>query len=446
MANRDDFTDKTKRVLAERAGQQCSNPNCGHSTAGPSDADSKKSTLLGKAAHITAAAEGGPRYDAKLTSEERKSPENGIWLCAECADRVDKKENEHQFPVELLKHWKQFNESVTGTDYASLQDRAHYPVRKLRIVDFGGVIGDITINFGALTLFYGTSKLNQSVCDLLRTFSEREKFEQTRQPRSGVRSWNYGIIPIVEKISLGVTVLTSEPRYFAEAGKLHITLSDAKDFVVRTTTDDVAIFVGDAPLPVFSPVLNIVTIRKNFESVVFSGDSEEEFDDIRGLSTFFGVSVKEIRDCIQGVASDISLFNYNYKLENESNLLIKLSHNRDFLPIRVLSSGELKRFILDMAIRVATYSSRVRPTVMTINQSYISSLDARGWADFLEWVEKSRPPFQVVADCCYRPSEGDLSRALCYDAVGTDMAVTSFGLRTWAEFQKAESEGAKGVI
>jgi hypothetical protein len=436
VVNRDDFSEKTKRVLAERAGQKCSNPDCGRSTAGPSDADSMKSTLLGKAAHITAAAEGGPRYDAKLTVEERKSPENGIWLCAECADRVDKKENEPQFPEELLKHWKQFNESGTGTDYASLQDRAHYPVRKLRIAYFGGVTGDITIDFGALTLFYGTSKLNQSVCDLLMTFSDREKFEKTRQPRSGVSSWNCGSIPITDKTSIGMTVSTSEPRHFSETGKLQVTLSDAKNFIIRATADDVAILIGDAPLPVFSSILNVVTIRKNFESVVFSGDSEGESDDIEGLSTFFGVSVKEIGDCIQGVASDISLYNYSYKLENETSLLIKLRHDRDFLPIRNLSSGELKRLVIDMAIRVATYSSRVRPTVMTINQSYISSLDARGWADFLEWVEKSRPPFQVVADCCYRPSEGDLSRALCYDAVGTDMAVTSFDLRTWAEFQK----------
>jgi hypothetical protein len=82
---------------------------------------------------------------------------------------------------------------------------------------------------------------------------------------------------------------------------------------------------------------------------------------------------------------------------------------------------------------------------MTINQSHISSLDAKGWADFLEWVEKSRLPFQVVADCCYRPCEGDLSRALCYDAVGTDMDVTSFDLRTWAEFQKpSQQELTKG--
>lgn len=443
MAGRDEFTGKTKRVLAEQAGQRCSNPDCGRSTAGPSDADSKKSTLFGKAAHITAAAKGGPRYNAKLTSEERKSPENGIWLCAECADRVDKKENEPQFPETLLRHWKQFYASGTGTDYASSQDRARYPVRRLRIIDFGGVTGDITIDFGALTLFYGTSKLNQSVCNILQIFSDRGKFEQTRQPHSGITSSNYGSVPITDSMHLVIKLSTNTPRHFSKTGKLQLTLSDARKVIIRATTEDVSIFIEDTPLPVFAPVLNIVSIRKNFESIAFSRDSEGRSNDFEGLSEFFGVSVKEVKDCIEGVASDTSLFRYNYKIEGESSLLIRVRNNGEFAPIRVLSSGELKRFVLDMAIRVAAYSAKVRPTIMTINQSYISTLDAKGWADFLEWVEKTRPPFQVVADCCYRPSEGNLSRALCYDIAGTDMAVTSFDLKPWAEFQKP-SQAPKG--
>ena len=113
MSNRDEFTLSTKRILAERAGQRCSNPDCGRSTSGPSDDGSVDSTRLGKAAHITAASEGGPRYDPKISLEQRRSPENGIWLCAECADRVDKRENKSQYPVELLKKWKKFHESTT---------------------------------------------------------------------------------------------------------------------------------------------------------------------------------------------------------------------------------------------------------------------------------------------------------------------------------------------
>ena len=40
-------------------------------------------------AHICAAAQGGPRYDASMTPEERKSFENGIWLCQSCSKLID---------------------------------------------------------------------------------------------------------------------------------------------------------------------------------------------------------------------------------------------------------------------------------------------------------------------------------------------------------------------
>jgi hypothetical protein len=309
------------------------------------------------------------------------------------------------------------------------------PVNKLTIVDFAGVKGEATIKFESLTLFYGTSKLNQTIGELLNIFSDRKKFEQTRQPRSGVSSWNYGNFPITEETKVVLSVSRKEPRYFSPAGKLQLYLSDGKQYIIRSTIENAEIFLEDAPLPVFSSVLNIITIGTNFESIALSGDPEDELAEIEGISSFFGVSATEVRNCIQGVASDRSLFNYDYKLENNSKLLVKLRDDRHFFSIRNLSSGELKRFVLDMAIRIATYSARVRPTVMTVDQSHISSLDAEGWANFLEWIEKFRPPFQVVVDCCRRPSEGELFHALCYDAVGTDMAVTSFEQRTWAEFK-----------
>lgn len=89
-------------------------------------------------------------------------------------------------------------------------------------------------------------------------------------------------------------------------------------------------------------------------------------------------------------------------------------------------------------MKIALYSAKVKPTVLTIDQSRIISLDQEGWATFLEWVERRgiMLPFQVVVDRNYRPSEGNLSHAMCYDVIGTDMAVTSFRQLTWNEFKK----------
>lgn len=54
MNARDDFNEKVKHTLANRAGNICSNPNCKKSTFGP-HTEPNKSINIGVAAHITAA-------------------------------------------------------------------------------------------------------------------------------------------------------------------------------------------------------------------------------------------------------------------------------------------------------------------------------------------------------------------------------------------------------
>jgi hypothetical protein len=99
---RDDFTQKTKDELAKQVAHICSNPEHPIVTIGPSEEGTSNS--IGEAAHICAASKGGPRYDASMTREERKSIGNGIWLCANCAKDIDR--DVKRFTVELLKQWK----------------------------------------------------------------------------------------------------------------------------------------------------------------------------------------------------------------------------------------------------------------------------------------------------------------------------------------------------
>lgn len=101
---RDDFTEKTKQIVQNRAGNRCSNPDCRSLTSGP-NAHPEKATKTGVAAHITAASPGGPRYNPRLSKEQRKSALNGIWLCRRCADFIDS--DYINYPVEVLKKWKE---------------------------------------------------------------------------------------------------------------------------------------------------------------------------------------------------------------------------------------------------------------------------------------------------------------------------------------------------
>ncbi len=102
-SQRDDFPISIKKVLSARVAYKCSRPDCSRPTVGPS-ADGPDIVNLGVAAHITAAALGGPRFDGRLTSTARSSLSNGIWLCQNCAKLIDS--DASAFPVEVLQKWK----------------------------------------------------------------------------------------------------------------------------------------------------------------------------------------------------------------------------------------------------------------------------------------------------------------------------------------------------
>ena len=101
---RDDFSQTTKQKLAARVNYYCSNPNCRASTSGP-QSDPTKALNIGVAAHIRAAASGGPRYDARMTKQQRSSIENGMWLCENCGKLIDN--DKTSFTIEVLKEWKE---------------------------------------------------------------------------------------------------------------------------------------------------------------------------------------------------------------------------------------------------------------------------------------------------------------------------------------------------
>lgn len=101
---RDDFNNPVKEILAKRVAYICSNPDCRKPTIGP-NSDKGKITNIGVAAHITAASEGGPRFDNKLSVEERRSHKNGIWLCQTCSKLIDS--DVSLYTTEVLNYWKE---------------------------------------------------------------------------------------------------------------------------------------------------------------------------------------------------------------------------------------------------------------------------------------------------------------------------------------------------
>ena len=102
-----EFSEKTKRVLAQRVGYRCSCPECTNITIGPGDT-STSVVILGEAAHIVGAVQQtdglSPRADASMSEDEIRDLANGIWLCRHHHKLVDSKTSTYK--VRQLKEWK----------------------------------------------------------------------------------------------------------------------------------------------------------------------------------------------------------------------------------------------------------------------------------------------------------------------------------------------------
>jgi hypothetical protein len=109
--NRHNFPANVVKKVAERAAYICSNPRCNRVTVGPDASSASASIKTGEAAHICAAAPGGPRYDMSQTETDRKSINNALWLCAACADLIDKNGGSGH-PATHLRKWKRDHESL----------------------------------------------------------------------------------------------------------------------------------------------------------------------------------------------------------------------------------------------------------------------------------------------------------------------------------------------
>lgn len=119
----DEFKQKVKDALSRRVAQRCSNPDCRVPTAAPGETELKVNNV-GVAAHIHAASPGGPRYDPAMSSIERSSISNAIWLCSICSIKIDL--DETRYTASLLREWKRVAEETAtreqGTKLPSDED------------------------------------------------------------------------------------------------------------------------------------------------------------------------------------------------------------------------------------------------------------------------------------------------------------------------------------
>jgi hypothetical protein len=83
----------------------CAHPECAEPLLRWID-DLDTPVLNSRIAHIRAASELGPRYDASMTDEDRRAFDNLVLLCLPHAEEVDLKVLADRYPADTLRQWK----------------------------------------------------------------------------------------------------------------------------------------------------------------------------------------------------------------------------------------------------------------------------------------------------------------------------------------------------
>jgi hypothetical protein len=118
MAERLEFTERTKKIVAGRSSYRCSIPACDRLTIGPGFKEDEVATT-GVADHIFSASKGGPRGSSGLTDEQVMSPANAIWLCADHARLIDANRGD-RFPAALLLSYKALHEARVSREQRAI--------------------------------------------------------------------------------------------------------------------------------------------------------------------------------------------------------------------------------------------------------------------------------------------------------------------------------------
>ncbi len=100
------YKPSTVRRLDTLSGNECAAPDCNKPLVARD-----KTSIVSKICHIEAASSNGPRFNPDMDDDDRRHYNNLILLCDECHSIIDNKENENEYPVDLLKEWKLLHET-----------------------------------------------------------------------------------------------------------------------------------------------------------------------------------------------------------------------------------------------------------------------------------------------------------------------------------------------
>lgn len=379
MSRKNDFSAKTKNILAGRAGYQCSHPQCGIITIGPGD-DLESVSSIGEAAHIYSASINGPRGQGSLSDEELKSIENGFWACKNHARLIDTNKGEG-FSAEQLKSWKDLHETKIKLHQGRIQ-RKLYWLNSLKVNECSVFLDNQEIFFGKVTFIYGP-KNSSGKSTIFNFINSLSSFESLEGRINAKQSFCY---------------------------ELQLFNPDANLFFVKSNRGKITSKLNNEKVH-FNPMsIEIFRYDLNFLRQFYQDDR----DDQDKLTDYFGIDKVKLKSLLSSIGtSKYSKISHAY-IEFQGTdgdeeypegfyLCVQLKGNDFVLNFSSLSDGERSIVLIEILSELIQTYAKYKQSVLLLNLQS-TSFDQVTTGNLLKFLMSSDIDFQTIITSLIEPT------------------------------------------
>lgn len=363
--SRDEFTKTTVDRLARRAGYICAYPGCRQLTVGPSEDRLSGLTMVGVAAHITAAAKGGPRFDKDLEPEERADESNGVWMCQVHGMLIDDTASRHT--VAELKRWKSQHEDWVFKLVAGADSVIKHGLTSVTIEKLGPFQNRTTIALGRHSIAIGKNGSGKStLCEAIGAFAGGHNLDAFSQRWTlfGKQSPGMAISAATSVEGVRRTVRLSEekiglkPVLERRQTRLHIEVDGN--------------ISGHWPRSLF----NVLILDKRDRDP--SGMEAAFRTELRAIAAQMNLNEDQIWDGLREELFCGAPFGSRIRRTGEYRIEVQTASHDFFLPIANLSGSERTFVLLDIVLRLLRADPRLTPWILIIESGMFLGLDKEG--------------------------------------------------------------------
>lgn len=364
---RDDFSSRTKRKLAERAGYLCS--ICNVITVGPSNETSYSVNLTGVAAHIAGASEGpgSRRHDPAMLPSQRKDIDNGIWLCALHAQLIDR--DALTYTTAYLRSIKKNHEQKIKLQQSGFGIEKGV-ITKIELSNFGCITTPICLEFSDRNIIYGDNGVGKTLLLEMITSLSKKKYLDRWTHRKG------------EAVNSFCNLF-----YFRhQLDKFTISIDHQQK---------ISYAYNNAPIPFLVPAMTIVYLNKSYWKYLYTipEDERETKSLIELLAMYFDLTTDEFISVVGGIMRDKKFFFNDIHL-NKANTDLMVRMHDDIggtaHSFQDLSTGEQERVILEIALKIVSYHSKFTSTIFLLEHTSFPTIDVSGINRLLDVINKEQ--------------------------------------------------------